>query len=186
MLSCTATTCQLPLIKSLLGCCHTWTWLSNNALFSFSVLPASCSHQSASSESENISKEFSSPTSLRIERENFMCENPYEQLGPLEETYTYEIRSLWGREQLAYSILLQRNVFFIKYNDFYYVAEHFCLSWMVSVVFCSPVLVIWTQPWTHSVYFVDYQSVLRFLFQKWMGVAGLYSKAFWLKQVMSL
>lgn len=36
--------------------------------FSFSVLPASCYHQSVSSESENISEEFSSPTSHRIER----------------------------------------------------------------------------------------------------------------------
>lgn len=34
---------------------------------SFSVLPASCSHQSVSSESEKISKKFSSPTSHRIE-----------------------------------------------------------------------------------------------------------------------
>lgn len=33
-------------------------------------------------------------------------------------------------------------------------------------------------------YFAYYQGVL--LFQKWMGVAGLYSKAFWLEEVMPL
>lgn len=57
-----------------------------------------------------------------------MCENLYEQLRPLEEINTCEIRSLSEREQLAYSTVLQRNMFFNKYKDFYYVAEHFCLS----------------------------------------------------------
>lgn len=33
VLSCTAITCKLPLTKSLLGCCHTWTWLPNKAFF---------------------------------------------------------------------------------------------------------------------------------------------------------
>lgn len=67
--------------------------------FSSGMLPSSCSHRSVSSGSEKISKDFSSPTSYKIEKcelEYCMCKNSYE-LVPVEETSTCEIRSLWER-----------------------------------------------------------------------------------------
>jgi len=94
-----------------------------------------------------------------------MCDNPYEQLGPVEESTACEISRFGEREQWAYSVALQRNVFFNKYEDYYGVAEHFHLIRLVQVVPCSPVLVIWAYHCTCSGVLLMIGECRRFCFK---------------------